>query len=132
MTGRPDPIADRANGEYARGYDAGLAAGEQRTLDRLAEALNALGASLFQTAIVNQIRREMSLPVDVIDECWCRRCDSERRQRAVDGGAPWSTLVTGVMIVCPDCGNKRCPRAGWHQFRCGASNEPGQVGVLAD
>ena len=32
------------------------------------------------------------------------------------------------MIVCPVCGNKRCPHASDHREACTASNEPGQVG----
>ena len=31
------------------------------------------------------------------------------------------------MIVCPDCGNKRCPQAINHRFKCTNSNEPYQV-----
>lgn len=38
------------------------------------------------------------------------------------------TLYDMRMIVCPDCGNKRCPRATWHGHDCTNSNEPGQPG----
>lgn len=31
-------------------------------------------------------------------------------------------------IVCPECGNKRCPRATWHLHGCSGSNDPGQHG----
>jgi len=31
-------------------------------------------------------------------------------------------------IVCPDCGNKRCPKASAHWQACTGSNEPGQPG----
>lgn len=30
--------------------------------------------------------------------------------------------------VCPDCGNKRCPKAKHHDHACSNSNEPGQKG----
>lgn len=33
-----------------------------------------------------------------------------------------------TFIVCPDCGNKRCPRATDHDLECTGSNEPGQNG----
>lgn len=33
-------------------------------------------------------------------------------------------------IICHHCGNKRCPKASNHIFRCTNSNEPGQVGEL--
>lgn len=32
------------------------------------------------------------------------------------------------MIVCPECGNKRCPHATDHRNACTGSNEPGQTG----
>lgn len=31
-------------------------------------------------------------------------------------------------IVCPTCGNKRCPKASAHWQACTGSNEPGQRG----
>lgn len=30
-------------------------------------------------------------------------------------------------VVCPDCGNKRCPKANNHRNSCTGSNEPGQA-----
>lgn len=50
--------------------------------------------------------------------CPCRRCDDARRNAAI---AP-------KFIVCPLCGNKRCPHATSHVFPCTGSNEPGQKG----
>ncbi|XKH58667.1 helix-turn-helix transcriptional regulator (plasmid) [Citricoccus nitrophenolicus] len=35
------------------------------------------------------------------------------------------------MDVCPQCGNKRCPRADHHDYVCTGSNEPGQTPVKA-
>jgi hypothetical protein len=34
------------------------------------------------------------------------------------------------MIVCPTCGNKRCPHASDHRYECTQSNEPGQPGSV--
>lgn len=34
------------------------------------------------------------------------------------------------MILCPDCGNKRCPKAENHRYKCTGSNNVGQVGGL--
>lgn len=31
-------------------------------------------------------------------------------------------------IVCPKCGNKRCPHATDRKFACTSSNDPGQAG----
>lgn len=33
-----------------------------------------------------------------------------------------------TMIVCPECGNKRCPKATDHNNECTNSNEAGQKG----
>jgi hypothetical protein len=48
-------------------------------------------------------------------DCWCRTC------RPV-------VLNDMRFVVCPDCGNKRCPRANDHRNACTGSNEPGQGG----
>lgn len=38
--------------------------------------------------------------------------------------------LTATMILCPACGNKRCPRASDHRFACTGSNESGQFGSI--
>lgn len=48
-------------------------------------------------------------------DCWCRTC----RPVAINDMR---------FVVCPDCGNKRCPRANDHRNACTGSNEPGQEG----
>ncbi|BBR05501.1 hypothetical protein [Klebsiella quasipneumoniae] len=53
--------------------------------------------------------------VAVNRDCWCRTC------RPV-------VLNDMRFVVCPDCGNKRCPRASDHRNACTGSNEPGQEG----
>jgi ribosomal protein L37AE/L43A len=37
-------------------------------------------------------------------------------------------VVFARFIVCPECGNKRCPRASNHVLACTGSNEVGQLG----
>lgn len=37
-------------------------------------------------------------------------------------------ITMQMMIVCSDCGNKRCPKSTDHTLECTGSNEPGQVG----
>lgn len=39
-----------------------------------------------------------------------------------------TTPFTRTMEVCPNCGNKRCPRATDPALPCTGSNEPGQPG----
>lgn len=34
------------------------------------------------------------------------------------------------MVVCPTCGNKRCPHASDHNYTCTSSNESGQPGSV--
>lgn len=36
------------------------------------------------------------------------------------------------MIVCSNCGNKRCPQAKDHRYKCTGSNNIDQIGVLKD
>ena len=48
-------------------------------------------------------------------DCWCRTC------RPV-------TFSDSRFVVCPECGNKRCPHANDHRNACSGSNEPGQEG----
>lgn len=48
-------------------------------------------------------------------KCWCHTC------RPV-------TMTDMRFVVCPDCGNKRCPHANDHRNVCTGSNEPGQEG----
>ncbi|WP_156778961.1 hypothetical protein [Rhodococcus sp. 008] len=62
-----------------------------------------------------------------INNCFCRYCDNEW-DRIMDELDPdgWMSRLSKFMVVCPDCGCKRCPRATYHDHGCTASNEPGQ------
>ncbi|MDV1811141.1 DUF550 domain-containing protein [Enterobacter hormaechei] len=51
----------------------------------------------------------------VIPDCSCRTC------RPV-------TMTDMRFVVCPECGNKRCPHANDHRNACTGSNELGQEG----
>lgn len=59
------------------------------------------------------------------DECLCHQCIKDRDVRV--GAFPYSSVF---MILCPTCGNKRCPHASDHRNACTNSNEPGQLGSL--
>lgn len=61
-------------------------------------------------------------------ECWCGRCAGV----VIDGLNGVGIWAPHVMYLCPDCGNKRCPRATWHRYECTGSNEPGQTGTIAN
>ena len=53
--------------------------------------------------------------------CWCYECLKDMKE---DG---WPIPLTR-MILCPDCGNKRCPKATNHTLECTNSNDYGQPG----
>ncbi|HFL5986533.1 TPA: hypothetical protein ACG4MZ_000097 [Klebsiella aerogenes] len=71
------------------------------TLEELAEGIRALHQNAGNSP--------------VIPDCWCRTC------RPV-------ALNDMRFVVCPDCGNKRCPRANDHRNSCTWSNDPDQEG----
>jgi Zn finger protein HypA/HybF involved in hydrogenase expression len=51
--------------------------------------------------------------------CWCATC------RPV---TPFGDPADNRMVLCPTCGNKRCPHAHDHRNACTNSNELGQIG----
>jgi hypothetical protein len=57
----------------------------------------------------------------------CQRCDETRLAAKVAATGDW-TQGFGGMIVCPTCGNKRCPKATYHGYECTGSNAPNQPG----
>lgn len=50
--------------------------------------------------------------------CSCERCANTGRG------------LFRFMPLCPDCGNKRCPKGTDHNNTCTRSNEPGQEGSM--
>lgn len=48
--------------------------------------------------------------------CFCMTCDVEKN------------IIRTRMSLCPDCGNKRCPKSTHHDNACSGSNAPGQKG----
>jgi len=55
-----------------------------------------------------------------LEGCWCQECC--KKQTGFYNAAR--------MILCPECGNKRCPKATNHELKCTGSNEPGQPGSI--
>ena len=58
------------------------------------------------------------VPAEKITEklkCWCTTC------RPI-------TPCNARFVVCPECGNKRCPKAHNHELTCTNSNDVGQKG----
>ena len=53
-------------------------------------------------------------------KCWCQTCCKNET----------GEYHLFRMVVCPDCGNKRCPKATNHMLECSGSNEPNQEGSI--
>lgn len=87
-------------------HDAGLK--EFAAVLQGAKSGERLGAE-FEESLTDLIDAEME------PTCWCLTC------RPV-------TMTDMRFVVCPKCGNKRCPHANDHRNACTGSNEPGQEG----
>lgn len=57
-----------------------------------------------------------------VDAC-CYHCENQKVHEPTG-----LTVAMITFIVCPECGNKRCPKATHHDNYCTGSNEPGQWG----
>jgi hypothetical protein len=102
-------------------------------------AATTMALSLGATEPIEQRRREMPMPsrAEVMEQiedlqslledcadadesqnktpCWCTTCHP-------------TTMADMRFVVCPDCGNKRCPKAHNHTLACTNSNAVGQAG----
>ncbi|EHB5918503.1 hypothetical protein JXB84_002102 [Escherichia coli] len=65
--------------------------------------------------IVNSSTNNCRENAETSTKCWCHTC------RPV-------TFADSRFVVCPECGNKRCPYANDHRNACTGSNDPGQEG----
>jgi hypothetical protein len=69
---------------------------------------------------------------DGCDEAWQKmRADAARRQACWCAACRPITLADMRFIVCPTCGNKRCPRATSCAYKCSGSNDLNQTPELA-
>jgi hypothetical protein len=84
---------------------------QQQAIEQKNEALRLLGADLQQQ---NRMV-DMLVATPASSQCWCHAC-STREYRI------------SHVILCPACGNKRCPKANDHRNECAGSNATGQPG----
>jgi hypothetical protein len=56
-------------------------------------------------------------------ECWCHKCNENKLVNNIQ-------FSMTRMILCPTCGNKRCPKASDHRLVCTESNDPNQQGSI--
>lgn len=59
-------------------------------------------------------------------ECGCWTCINKRAETITDSYRRLTFLSR--FIVCPDCGNKRCPKGTNHELACTGSNDAEQPG----
>lgn len=57
----------------------------------------------------------------------CKTCGLERQEALENAGQGFWHIR---MFLCPNCGNKRCPKAENHRHKCTGSNEPNQTPEL--
>ena len=96
----------------------------EKSLDEAQAAVEALGKWKDPRTVVGlnvafDTERQLNFAPE---RCECHQCIKDNR---LGGDVP---LYFQKMIVCPQCGNKRCPRANDHRNECTESNEPGQPG----
>jgi hypothetical protein len=86
----------------------------------------AMWITIYAWKCVPMSLRVLPDPEEDEDTCTCHRCIEEKNLIT-----PWGfPLSSGRMILCPECGNKRCPKASDHRHACTNSNEPGQPGSI--
>lgn len=94
--------------------------------DRRIEDLEAALEQATRTAPVV----DMPVPLlSVVPPVGCGNCQQCLVDTPVSPDS-WLTVPMTRMIVCPSCGNKRCPKASDHTLACTASNESGQPGSI--
>ncbi len=108
--------------------------GSEENLEKLAnlivqECVNIVegispGYEDYRNQIEDAFRRdaisEMKSLLSGEEKCWCHTC------RPIDPKDPESVY----MRLCPNCGNKRCPKATDHNNECTDSNDAGQEGSI--
>lgn len=78
------------------------------------QAVHGLKIDALRAALAEQPAEQ-----EPVDKYCCHLCFNKSGQRFLDR-----------MILCPECGNKRCPKATHHELSCSNSNEPGQQGSI--
>jgi hypothetical protein len=60
--------------------------------------------------------------------CGCASCIEVEKKAELERTGDHIAYLSRFMVVCPNCGNKRCPKATHHSYDCTGSNEPNQPG----
>lgn len=78
-------------------------------------------------AIRNEYGEETPLEPEPCTDC--RKCIGETALKTAHETGNWWNALPVRMVVCPGCGNKRCPKASYHENACTGSNAPDQPGA---
>lgn len=89
-------------------------------LDGIPDECHTPGCAFFigeapSAEVGDRLRSWANLQQAEKEVCGCYNCSTQERRMT-------------TMIVCPTCGNKRCPRSTDHRLDCTGSNASGQPG----
>lgn len=100
--------------------------GARLSTDKTANRQNMHGAlRALKLYLRPTVREPIKVSQELPREC-CRKCERSR----MDAEAAQGIFPIRLMVCCPICGNKRCPKASDHDLACTGSNEPGQEGSV--
>jgi len=88
-------------------------------LDYGDNAITAIKEALAEHAMREMQRLGQEIEQEPVAKYCCRLCFNKS-----------GSLLLDRMILCSECGNKRCPKATNHELQCTNSNAPNQAGSI--
>jgi hypothetical protein len=153
---RQEPMAWYVERQDPGGIDDGLKYGpfwKLRDAKVWCEKNHTLHA-LFNTPVLEPSYSDVQLAEQIMSDCGCSTSNERLLERITarlanhtppeNGYGPTippalcchkcfaasGKMLLDRMILCPQCGNKRCPKASDHRMDCTGSNELGQLGSV--
>ena len=83
------------------------------------QAITAIKEALGEHAMRETQRLGQEIEQEPVAKYCCRLCFNKS-----------GSLLLDRMILCSECGNKRCPKATNHELQCTNSNAPNQAGSI--
>lgn len=119
-------LSDALTEEYGT-----LPYGHRRHIDISVSCIDATCGDDEQKRLVYSVRLEVDATEEESmdtkkDQPCCRSCQSE----AMAASTALGILPNIYFIACQKCGNKRCPKAENHAYKCTGSNDVNQTGEL--
>lgn len=92
------------------------------TINHLSETIGALAEEHKEELVLRQYGSHLVVFTEG-ELCQCGKC-----REKIDAVIPsFYSIASQGMILCATCGNKRCPHASSHEYRCSQSNAVGQT-----